>query len=940
MRRALALIALGTLSACDCAGPTGSAPVVRIVTPADGTLFQSPGPHPVLGEVTDPDESIPPDRVLWKSDRDGTLALGASTSIVLSAGEHRLSLEATDRNGNVGMAQITVRVATGTQTDGGTDGGTTDGGTNPDGGNSDPTVVITSPTNNAFFDLGMPIPLNGSASDPEDGPLTGASLVWTSDRAGVLGTGGTLTFNNAALGAHRLVLTATDRNGASAIASVTVTVVQPGTNRPPVATITAPTNGAQLVLGTPTPLQGSATDVEDGTLVGASLTWSSDRDGALGTGTALAPTLSQGVHVITLTARDSQNATGTASVTVSVNQPNNQPPTVAITQPTSMLTVFQGTSVTFAGTGTDPEDGALTGPALAWTSSLDGALGTGSPLTNSTLTVGDHTITLVGTDSGGNSDTASVVVRVLPANQPPVVTITAPANNTQVSSGTSLAFTGTALDPEDGPLTGASIRWSSSLDGTLGTGSPLNTASLSVGTHTITLAATDSGGRSGSASITVTVTMSSANVPPIARLTGPTSGTTVDTLTFDGSTSTDSDGSIVSWSFDFGDGTPPVTSAMTSASHVFATAGTFTVTLTVTDNRGATATATLTVTITTFVRVPVVALPAIADVGTACQIATPGARVFLAWTSGVHPAIFFGERINGTITPELVDGLGFEVGGVVRQLISMKVEANGTPHLVYVRDNTVIYATRSGGAWIHERVDATTPYTSYLPGDETTSPSLILNGTTPIVLYTTGFSAASSRPVVATRTAPGTWSQATVTVPGLTTNDRQYPYGDVAIDATGRVIFPLLGFDATTFNASYRLVAWTSAATTSVAVTPSFNNRVSTALTPGGHLLMSGATGVFDVTLAATFTASTFTLSPAELSTLSQHAIAADSNGWPRVVSKHGTDLEAIRSLGAPGFWEWTYLGGPVTAGILDVSVDGADQTRACFIRSGNLMVY
>ena len=76
----------------------------------------------------------------------------------------------------------------------------------------------------------------------------------------------------------------------------------------------------------------------------------------------------------------------------------------------------------------------------------------------------------------------------------------------------------------------------------------------------------------------------------------PQSGTAPVTVTADSSASSDSDGTIVSRSINFGDGY--VASNVATASHSYANAGTYTVTLTVTDNSGLTATASKSVTVT------------------------------------------------------------------------------------------------------------------------------------------------------------------------------------------------------------------------------------------------------------------------------------------------------------------------------------------------------
>jgi hypothetical protein len=54
--------------------------------------------------------------------------------------------------------------------------------------------------------------------------LRGSALVWTSDRAGRLGTGASVRLERLAPGQHRITLEGTDRDGQSATAETTVIV--------------------------------------------------------------------------------------------------------------------------------------------------------------------------------------------------------------------------------------------------------------------------------------------------------------------------------------------------------------------------------------------------------------------------------------------------------------------------------------------------------------------------------------------------------------------------------------------------------------------------------------------------------------------------------------------------------------------------------------------
>ena len=80
----------------------------------------------------------------------------------------------------------------------------------------------------------------------------------------------------------------------------------------------------------------------------------------------------------------------------------------------------------------------------------------------------------------------------------------------------------------------------------------------------------------------------STNISPTAKATAtPTSGSIPLTVSFDGTGSSDPDGWIVSYTWNFGDGS---TGSGQTVSHTYTTAGTYTATLTVTDNAGATGT--------------------------------------------------------------------------------------------------------------------------------------------------------------------------------------------------------------------------------------------------------------------------------------------------------------------------------------------------------------
>ena len=143
-------------------------------------------------------------------------------------------------------------------------------------------------------------------------------------------------------------------------------------------------------------------------------------------------------------------------------------------------------------------------------------------------------------------------------------------------TGLSCTFTDSSTD-SDGTI--ISRSWTFGDGGTSTATNPTHPYATG-GTYTVVLTVTDDDG--GTDTETQQVTVATANVLPTAAFTASCNELACDFT----DTSTDSDGTIASRAWTFGDGG---TSTATNPSHTYAAAGTFTVGLTVTDNRGGSA---------------------------------------------------------------------------------------------------------------------------------------------------------------------------------------------------------------------------------------------------------------------------------------------------------------------------------------------------------------
>jgi len=154
-----------------------------------------------------------------------------------------------------------------------------------------------------------------------------------------------------------------------------------------------------------------------------------------------------------------------------------------------------------------------------------------------------------------------------------------------------LNFTGAASRDPDGSV--VSYLWNFG-DGNTASGVTAAHSYATAGTYTVQLTVTDNDGLTDTASTTAQVTDGTGLQSPVANPAGPYQGTTTSPVAFDGSASSDPDGTVVSYDWAFGDG---ATASGAKPTHAYTTAGTYTVALTVTDDTGRKGTATTTASI-------------------------------------------------------------------------------------------------------------------------------------------------------------------------------------------------------------------------------------------------------------------------------------------------------------------------------------------------------
>ena len=234
----------------------------------------------------------------------------------------------------------------------------------------------------------------------------------------------------------------------------------------------------------------------------------------------------------------------------------------------------------------DPEGGAV---SVLW----DFGGGATSTQTNPSISFvepGEYPVLLTVTDSSGRSASQAIMVQASAPNVLPVAIASGSPTSLSGPSPLSVQLFATGSYDPDGAL--GNIEWRIS-DGRTSFGSPAYFTFSNDGSYTATLRVYDS--RGDFSEDVLAIEVGGANQPPTAQASAaPSSGLAPLGVALSASGSSDVDGTIVTYAWDFGDGS---SGSGANPFHTYASVGTFVATVTVTDNSGDSDSASVTISV-------------------------------------------------------------------------------------------------------------------------------------------------------------------------------------------------------------------------------------------------------------------------------------------------------------------------------------------------------
>ena len=422
------------------------------------------------------------------------------------------------------------------------------------------------------------VTMDGSGSYDSDGSIVGYR--WDFNNDWVYDTdwsiSPTVTYSYTSMGYHIVRLQVKDDDGSRGSDYAVVCISY---NVAPSAIPGGPYYGK---VDRPIILDGSRSYDSDGSIVG--YRWDFDNDGVYDTGWLTTPTVSHvytrsGTYWAKLQIKDNEDATSSNNAYVSIR--TNRLPVADVGQ--SYYCTF-GDPILIDGSNSYDPDGSIVG--YRWDFNDDGIYDT-DWLTSSAYSytysyIGIFTARLQVKDNDEAIDTDTAVV-IISENAPPVADA---GGSYSGRINDNIAFDASGSYDPDGSIVG--YRWDFDNDNIYETGWLTSQICYfnytSSGTYAVKLQVKDDHGATGIGMAEVDIL---ANSNPVADAGGPYVGFVNQPITFDGSRSSDSDGVIVGYKWDFNnDGTYDTEWILAAPSYVYSSMGTYTVLLMVKDNDG------------------------------------------------------------------------------------------------------------------------------------------------------------------------------------------------------------------------------------------------------------------------------------------------------------------------------------------------------------------
>jgi PKD repeat protein len=258
----------------------------------------------------------------------------------------------------------------------------------------------------------------------------------------------------------------------------------------------------------------------------------------------------------------------------------NEAPTANITVASTSIEEME--SLLFDASGSSDSDGVIV--EYSWDFG-DGGKDSGMYTNYEFSSANNYTVSLTVLDNEGETAITTTLIsvyeKIVSANVAPTAIIS--VENNTVMELVSLLFDASGSSDPDGDI--VEYSWDFG-DGVKDSGMYTNHAFSTSNDYNVTLTVMDNDGDTATTTTEITVNEMPANVPPVASLLLSASSTDMyEHVNCDGSSSTDSDGEIVMYAWEFGDG---INATGIYTNHYYTEPGTYTITLTVTDDRGAT----------------------------------------------------------------------------------------------------------------------------------------------------------------------------------------------------------------------------------------------------------------------------------------------------------------------------------------------------------------